>query len=75
MAWLMSSLIGLALAWAPISYWLAGNPAFEFRKNSGFRGGEEALFYFFYLSMAVIVLPLAAMLVYWLLILLLRGRA
>ena len=60
----MKALLILAVAWVPICYALSGNLAFTFESNSGFRGSETALFYFFYGTIAQVIAPILVMLVY-----------
>jgi hypothetical protein len=63
----MRCLLALAVLWVPVSYWLAGNLGFNFGNTGEFRGGQTALFYFFYYSIALVVMPLFAAAVYALL--------
>jgi hypothetical protein len=58
----LKMLLVLALAWGPISYWLAGNFRFNFGNNDGFRGSETAFFVFLYYSLALVLLPAAVLL-------------
>jgi hypothetical protein len=53
----LKTLILLALAWAPLSYWLAGNFRLNFGGHEGFRGSETAFFVFLYYSLALVLLP------------------
>jgi len=75
LAFSLKLLIFGALVWAPVSYWLAGNFAFEFVGNEGFRGSAAAFFVFLYYSSTLVVAPPLIALLYGLvrLLLLVRG--
>jgi hypothetical protein len=52
-------LLLLALAWPFVSYTLAGNWEFSFRRRDVFQGSGEAATWFFSFSFVVILLPIA----------------
>ena len=56
-------LLFLALAWPFVSYALAGNWEFSFRRRDVFQGSGEAATWFFSFSYAVVILPLVFALV------------
>lgn len=64
MAVSMKAMVSLAVVWLPVSYWLAGNLAFNFGGEDGFRGSENAFFLFLYYSLALVGAPVAVLLLY-----------
>lgn len=52
-------LLVLALTWPFVSYALAGNWEFSFRRRDVFQGSGEAAIWFFRFSFVVILLPIA----------------
>lgn len=54
-----------AFLWVPISYVLAGNLSFSFSEKEGFQGGQSAMKWFWGYSYAVVILPLALLVMHW----------
>jgi len=57
-------LIVLATLWGPICYLLAGNFSFSFTEKAAFQGGQTAMKLFWYFNYAVVVMPIALLILY-----------
>jgi hypothetical protein len=55
--YLLLTIIILAVFWAPVSYWLSGNFAFNFTYQPGFRGSHLASKLFWYFSYFIVATP------------------
>ncbi len=60
---LLSSII-LAVFWAPVSYWLSGNFAFNFTYQPGFRGNHLASKIFWSFSYFIVATPVVVLIFY-----------
>jgi len=62
--YILITIIILAVLWAPISYWLAGNFAFTFTAQPDFRGSDSASKLFWYFNYCIVVTPIICLVIF-----------
>jgi len=58
-------IIVLGILWVPISYLLAGNLSFSFTEKETFRGGQDAMKWFWRLSYGIGIGAILTLITYW----------
>lgn len=64
LAYVLKSIIFLAILWIPISYLLAGNMTFTFTESITFQGGQQAMKLFWYFIYFLTIGPLVISSIY-----------
>lgn len=62
---ILKILIVLAIFWAPICFFLAGNLAFNFSEVEGFQGGQAAMRWFWRYSYGLPLASIVVLILYW----------
>lgn len=64
--WILRANIILAVLWAPICYFLAGNASFNFSEKATFQGGQLAMRIFWIFTYTLAAIPILILIFHWL---------
>ncbi len=65
LAYILKTLVVLAMLWVPICYLLSGNLSFTFTEKDTFQGGQLAMKWFWRFSYSIAIGSILVLLIYW----------